>query len=78
MKTNLFLLIVAAGALAAPQQFKLNLDSIASKASDSVDVSLSGTTLKFAAKFLDSGEPDEAADRQHKSYSCSSSTHTSP
>jgi Domain of unknown function (DUF4252) len=61
MKTNLFLLLVAAAALAAPQQFKLNLDSIASKASDSVDVSLSGATLKFAAKFLDSGDPDEAA-----------------
>jgi Domain of unknown function (DUF4252) len=61
MKTNLFLFIVAAAALAAPQQFKLNLDSIASKASDSVDVSLSGATLKFAAKFLDSGDPEEAA-----------------
>jgi hypothetical protein len=61
MKTNLFLLIVAAAALAAPQQFKLNLDSIASKASDSVNVSLSGATLRFAARFLDSGDPDEAA-----------------
>ena len=61
MKANLFLLIVGAAALAAPQQFKLNLDSIASKASDSVDVSLSGATLKFAARFLDSGDPDEAA-----------------
>jgi hypothetical protein len=61
MKTNLFLLILAAAALAAPQQFKLNLDSIASKASDSVDVSLSGATLRFAARFLDSGDPDEAA-----------------
>ena len=61
MKTNLFLLLVAATALAAPQQFKLNLDSIASKASDSVNVSLSGATLRFAARFLDSGDPDEAA-----------------
>jgi hypothetical protein len=61
MKSNLFLLLVAAAALAAPQQFKLNLDSIASKASDSVDVSLSGATLKFAAKFLDSSDSDEAA-----------------
>src|SRR5215469_4994426 len=61
MKTYLFLLILAAAALAAPQQFKLNLDSIASKASDSVDVSLSGPTLRFAAKFLDSHDPDEAA-----------------
>jgi len=61
MKTYSFLFILAAAALAAPQQFKLNLDSIASKASDSVNVSLSGSTLRFAARFLDSGDPDEAA-----------------
>jgi Domain of unknown function (DUF4252) len=60
MKSNLFLFVAAAAALAAPQQFKLNLDSIASKASNVVDVSLSGATLRFAAKFLDSHDPDEA------------------
>jgi hypothetical protein len=60
MKTNLFLLAAAAVALAAPQQFQLNLDSIASKASNTVDVSLSGATLKFAARFLDSHDPEEA------------------
>jgi hypothetical protein len=60
MKTNLFLILTAAVALAAPQQFTLNLDSIAAKASNKVDVSLSGATLRFAAKFLDSHDPDEA------------------
>jgi hypothetical protein len=60
IKPNLFALLIAAVALAAPQQFKLNLDSVASKASNTVDVSLSGSTLKFAAKFLDSHDPDEA------------------
>ena len=60
MRTTFALVAVAAAALAAPQQFKLNLDTIASKASNSVDLSLSGATLKFAAKFLDSSDPDEA------------------
>ena len=46
---------------AAPQQFQLNLDALAAKASDSVDLSLNGATLKFAAKFLDSDDPEEAA-----------------
>lgn len=42
------------------QQFKLNLDQLAAKASDSVDIALNGATLQFAAKFLDSKDPDEA------------------
>ena len=42
------------------QQFKFNLDHLASKASDSVDLSLNGSTLQFAAKFLDGKDPDEA------------------
>lgn len=58
MKT-LALLLAAAGLLAA-QQFKLNLDHLAAKASNSVDLSLSGATLQFAARFLDSSDPDEA------------------
>jgi hypothetical protein len=61
MKKNFLLVAVAAAALASPQQFKLNLDSLAAKASDSVDVSLSGATLKLAAKFLDSRDPEESA-----------------
>lgn len=53
------LLLAAAGLLAA-QQFKLNLDRLASKAANAVDISLNGSTLQFAAKFLDGSDPDEA------------------
>jgi hypothetical protein len=42
------------------QQFKLNLDHLAAKASDSVDVSLGGPLLQLGAKFLDNNDPDEA------------------
>jgi hypothetical protein len=47
-------------ALASAQQFKFNLDRLAAKASDTVDLSLNGATLQFAAKFLDSKDPDES------------------
>jgi hypothetical protein len=47
-------------ALAGAQQFKFNLEHLAAKASDSVDLSLNGATLQFAAKFLDGKDPDEA------------------
>lgn len=46
---------------AAPQQFKLNMDQLAAKASNAVDISLTGPMLKLAAKFLDNDDPDEAA-----------------
>jgi ABC-type amino acid transport substrate-binding protein len=42
------------------QQFKFNLEHLASKASDSFDVSLNTSMLRFAGKFLDSKDPDEA------------------
>ena len=51
--------LLAAGLLGA-QQFHLNLDHLAAKASDSVDISLTGSTLQFAGKFLDGSDPDEA------------------
>ncbi|SPF56645.1 conserved exported hypothetical protein [Candidatus Sulfopaludibacter sp. SbA4] len=55
------LLLAAALALPLPaQQFKFNLDYLEAKASDMVDISLNGSTLQFAAKFLDSKDPDEA------------------
>jgi len=50
-------------ALALPlvaQQFEFHLEHLAAKASDSVDLSLNGATLQFAAKFLDGKDPDEA------------------
>ncbi len=56
--------IVLAGALCAAalaQQFKFDLDRLAAKASNAVDVSLNGQTLQFAAKFLEGSDPEEAA-----------------
>jgi len=41
------------------QQFKFNLEHLESKASNTVDLSLSGSTLRFAAKFLDDDDEDE-------------------
>ena len=58
MRLLAFLLTVCG--LADAQQLKLNLDHLAAKASDSVDISLNGSTLQFAAKFLDGKDPDEA------------------
>ena len=48
------------GRPAVAQQIKLNLDHLAAKASDSVDLSLNGGTLQFAAKFLNDKDADEA------------------
>ncbi|SPE32825.1 conserved exported hypothetical protein [Candidatus Sulfopaludibacter sp. SbA3] len=42
------------------QQFKFNLDHLAGKAADVVDISLNGPMLQLAARFLDSKDPDEA------------------
>jgi hypothetical protein len=53
-------LLLAITGLLPAQQLKLNLDHLAGKASDSVDISLNGSTLQFAAKFLDGKDPDEA------------------
>ena len=47
-------------ALLCAQQFKFNLDHLAAKASNTVDLSVSGSTLKFAARFLDTSDPEEA------------------
>ena len=48
------------GAPLSAQQFKFNLEHLEAKASDTVDLSLNGATLQFAAKFLDGKDPDEA------------------
>ena len=50
----------ALAALLAAQQFKFDFDGLSAKASNSVDISLSGPLLQFAAKFLDGKDPDEA------------------
>ena len=48
------------GAILWAQQFKFNLDHLAAKAADSVDVSLNSDMLQFAGKFLNGKNPDEA------------------
>ena len=53
-------LLLAAAGFGHAQQIKLNLDHLASKAADSVDISLNGSLLQFAAKFLDNKNPDDA------------------
>jgi uncharacterized protein DUF4252 len=46
-------------ALLPAQQFKFDLQHLASKSSNVVDISLNGSTLQFAARFLDGKDPDE-------------------
>jgi hypothetical protein len=53
-------LLGSLGSLLWAQQFKFNLDQLAGKASNVVDISLSGPMLQFAAKFLDSKDPDQS------------------
>jgi hypothetical protein len=55
-----FVLGAALAATLWAQQFKFNLDHLASKASDSVDLSLNSSMLQFAGKFFDGKDPDEA------------------
>lgn len=54
---------LAAGILFA-QQFKFELADLAAKASDTIDVSLSGSLLKLGARFLDNNDPDQAKVKQ--------------
>ena len=54
------MLAAALAWLLAAQQFKFNLEHLEAKSSDTVDISLNSSTLQFAAKFLDSKDPDEA------------------
>ena len=50
----------AAAALLAAQQFQFNLDHLAAQAKQTVDISLGGAMLQFAAKFMDGNDPEEA------------------
>lgn len=43
------------------QQFQIDLQHLAAKSSDTIDISLNGATLRFAAKFMDADDPEEAA-----------------
>ena len=53
------LLLLATGTLAA-QPFQFDLSNLAAKASDTLDLSLTRSTLQLAAKFLDGTDPEEA------------------
>lgn len=53
-------LLGSLGSALLAQQFKFNLDPLAGKASDVVDISLTGPMLQFAGKFLDGKDPDQA------------------
>jgi hypothetical protein len=55
--------LIAACAIAAllgAQQFRFNLDHLAAKASNKVELSLNKEMLQFAGKFLNAKDPDEA------------------
>ncbi|HTT64089.1 MAG TPA: DUF4252 domain-containing protein [Bryobacteraceae bacterium] len=49
-----------AAALASAQQVKWNYEKLAARASETVDVSLSGNMLKLAVKFLSDEDKDQA------------------
>ena len=58
------LLTLFALALAAPlsaQRINLDLPGLSDKAAEVVDVTLDGSMLRLASKFLSSGDPDERA-----------------
>ncbi len=57
---RIVLLAAAMGAVLWAQQFKFNLDHLAAKASNAVDVSLGKSLLQLGAKFLSTQDPDEA------------------
>jgi Domain of unknown function (DUF4252) len=54
-----FLLLIGAGTYAMAQ-LKINLDNLASKAKEVVDLSLDSSTLQVAGRFLSSEKSDEA------------------
>lgn len=56
---RVLLLALCCTPVACAQQFQINLDHLTAKASETVDLSLNGSTLQFAAKFLDSKDPDQ-------------------
>lgn len=60
MKRTLFLLLLCTATAAnASAQLKLNLDHLASKASESVDITLDASSLQLAGRFLSGGKSDD-------------------
>lgn len=60
MWTVVFFALVAAPAWAQDVRLPADLDKLAAKAVESVDVNLDGALLQIAAKFLSGNDPDEA------------------
>jgi hypothetical protein len=58
IRISLLALICAVAQL--PAQIKINLDGLAAKAKESVDVNLDSSMLQLAWKFLSGNKPDEA------------------
>ena len=56
---RVLVLALCCAPVACGQQFQINLDHLTAKASETVDLSLNVSTLQFAAKFLDSKDPDQ-------------------
>jgi len=56
--------VLALAAVLCAQQFQFNLDHLAAKAADNVDLALNRSVLQLAAKFLDPHDPDEAKVKQ--------------
>lgn len=66
LATALLLMLLQAGALAAEPDGKLTLpdfNALTQRATDSVSITLDSALLAMAARFLDSGDPQDAAVR---------------
>ena len=62
-KLILTLFILAAAAPLSAQRLNLDLPGLSDKAAEVVDVTLDGSMLRLAAKFLSNSDPDERAAR---------------
>ena len=62
-KLILTLLVFAVAAPLSAQRLNLDFPGLGDKASEVVDVTLDGSMLRLAAKFLSNGDPDERAAR---------------
>ncbi|HEY6140153.1 MAG TPA: DUF4252 domain-containing protein [Thermoanaerobaculia bacterium] len=63
-KLILTLFVLAIAAPLSAQRLNIDLPGLSDKAAEVVDVTLDGSMLKLAAKFLSNGDPDERAARE--------------
>ena len=62
-KLLLTLFVLAIAAPLSAQRINIDLPGLSDKAAEVVDVTLDGSMLRLAAKFLSNGDPDERAAR---------------